>query len=292
MKKIKVGNLKNSKNFAVSCFSVLMCFAFISCGSEETTEDNSIIKPKETTPTPVQEEDPVNENAATLTPSDFLISTDYCNERQALYNQSGYVYELWQSDTLGETCMKINEEGDFYVEWSNINNILSRKGKRPGTTNEVIEYSVQNNFVGNVFFGAYGWWRDRSKAGDISEIVEYYVVEHHSDVYRPSDGGDLVATYFVDGALYELYVIEVFGRPNVYSSGNDDFIQLKSIRVEDSLRDRGTITMKSHFDAWEDAGFPAVDLFEVSMKIEGFAFRPTRNEGNAYLQVEMTTDNN
>jgi len=209
-----------------------------------------------------------------------------CDVKQAVFKHNDYDYELWQSNNVSDACMKTKQNGDFTVSWSTINNTLARKGKRPGVPNQQINYTVNSTFTGNVFYGAYGWWRSEGETG-IESAVEYYVVENYG-VNKPTDGGDLAGIVNSDGADYEVYIIPKYGQPNVY--GINDFTQIKCIRVKDQLRSSGTITMANHFNKWASLGWPAGDLFEVSMKIEGYSNGPEDpTVGQAEITVEMLT---
>ncbi len=212
-----------------------------------------------------------------------------CDVEQAIFKLNDYDYELWQSNTVSDACMKTQKNGDFTVSWSSINNTLARKGKRPGLPNQQINYSVNSTFTGNVFYGAYGWWRTPGETG-IESAVEYYVVENYG-VNKPTDGGDLAGIVNSDGADYEVYIIPKYGQPNVY--GINDFTQIKCIRVKDKLRSSGTITMANHFNKWASLGWPVGDLHEVSMKIEGYSNGPQDpTEGMAKISVDMPTAGN
>lgn len=209
-----------------------------------------------------------------------------CDVKQAVFKHNDYDYELWQSNDVSDACMKTKQNGDFTVSWSTINNTLARKGKRPGVPNQQINYTVNSTFTGNVFYGAYGWWRSEGETG-IESAVEYYVVENYG-VNKPTDGGELAGIVNSDGADYEVYIIPKYGQPNVY--GINDFTQIKCIRVKDKLRSSGTITMANHFNKWASLGWPAGDLYEVSMKIEGYSNGPSDpTEGEAKISVDMAT---
>jgi endo-1,4-beta-xylanase len=86
----------------------------------------------------------------------------------------GYDYELWADK--GTVKMVLENGGNFSCEWSNIGNILCRKGKKLGSTkkyteygNITIEYNATFNPNGNAYLCVYGWSKD--------PLVEYYIVE-------------------------------------------------------------------------------------------------------------------
>lgn len=51
-----------------------------------------------------------------------------CSNEQG--SQGGYIYEYWKDH--GTDCMPLGSGGTFSVEWSNIGNLLARKGLRRG----------------------------------------------------------------------------------------------------------------------------------------------------------------
>ena len=213
-----------------------------------------------------------------------------CVEK-VIFEHDGYTYELWQSDVAAyDGCMTTKNNGDFYVEWTTMFNTLARKGLRPGQPNNTIDFYVNNQFNedGNVFYGAYGWWRNPNETGH-KDLVEYYVVENYG-VNKPTDDMPYFGDIYSDGAMYEIYIGEKTGQPSI-DAQVDNFIQIKAIRKEADLRFTGRINMVNHFNEWAALGYVVDDLFEVSMKIEGFSGSPEDdpNFGNAYLTCNMSS---
>ncbi len=207
-----------------------------------------------------------------------------------IFDHNGYTYELWQSDVaVYDGCMTTKNNGDFYIEWTTMYNTLARKGLRPGQPNNTIDFYVNNQFNedGNVFYGAYGWWRNPSENG-YKDLVEYYVVENYG-VNKPTDNMPYFGDIYSDGAMYEIYIGEKTGQPSI-DAQVDNFTQIKAIRKEADLRFTGTINMVNHFNEWAGLGYVVDDLFEVSMKIEGFSGDPIEdpNFGNAYVTASMS----
>lgn len=215
---------------------------------------------------------------------DYRLSCD----QQDIHTYNGYVYELWQSDDATfDGCMITKNNGDFYVSWTQIRNTLARKGFRPGVPNQEINYFVNNEFSGNVFFGAYGWWRNPGASGH-AQAVEYYVVEDWG-VYRPTDGAPKVGEVTSNGGTYDIYISQKTNQPSVYP-GITNFTQIKCIRKPGQETSSGSITMANHFNAWADEGWPVGDLYEVSMKIEGFSSGPSDpTSGGAYVAATLGT---
>jgi endo-1,4-beta-xylanase len=65
--------------------------------------------------------------------------------------------------------MVLGDSGNFSCTWSNISNILFRKGLRPGTREQVLNFSATYTPNGNSYLAVYGWTKN--------PLVEYYMVE-------------------------------------------------------------------------------------------------------------------
>ncbi|MBN2191274.1 MAG: glycoside hydrolase family 11 protein [Polyangiaceae bacterium] len=198
--------------------------------------------------------------------------TDSCTEpdKTVCNNESnvhcGYTYEYWKDQ--GSGCMTNKSGGGFSVEWSDINNLLGRKGRRPGSRNQVVTYDADYQPNGNSYLCIYGWTRN--------PLVEYYIVDSWGD-WRPPGGEGHVGTVSSDGGTYDLYRIQKTG-PTI--EGDKAFTQYWSVRTE--KRTSGTITVANHFDAWENAGMSMGSLYEVSMCVEGY-----RSSGTADVRMSM-----
>src|SRR5690606_15088156 len=140
--------------------------------------------------------------------------------------------------------------GGFEVEWSGINNLLGRKGLRPGSTNQIVTYSADYNPNGNSYLCVYGW--------TTNPLVEYYIVDSWGS-FRPPGMGH-VGTVSSDGGTYDIYKTLRVEQPSI--EGIQTFEQYWSVRT--SQRTSGTITVKNHFDAWQDNEMVMGSLYEVS----------------------------
>lgn len=87
----------------------------------------------------------------------------------------GYDYEFWK-DYGGSGSMTLNSGGTFTAQWSNVNNILFRKGKKFDQTqthqqigNMSIDFGVNYQPSGNSYLTVYGW--------TVDPLVEYYIVD-------------------------------------------------------------------------------------------------------------------
>lgn len=165
----------------------------------------------------------------------------------------GYTYEYWKDSGNGSLVLKAD---GFSVDWSNINNLLGRKGVRPGTGKEVVTYESNYKPNGNSYLCIYGWFRN--------PLVEYYIVDSWGD-WRPPGGQGLQGSVTCDGGEYDLYKIAKTG-PSI--DGNGPFTQYWSVRKE--KKESGTITVGCHFDAWKAKSMTIGSMYEVSMTVEGY----------------------
>ncbi|MDC0682423.1 MULTISPECIES: glycoside hydrolase family 11 protein [Sorangium] len=178
----------------------------------------------------------------------------------------GYTYEYWKDN--GSGCLVNTNEG-FSVDWSNINNLLGRKGIRPGTKDLVVTYDADYQPNGNSYLTIYGWTKN--------PLVEYYIVDSWGN-WRPPGGEGKMGTVNSDGGTYDIYRTQRVNQPSI--EGNKTFYQFWSVRTQ--KRTSGTITVANHFDAWQKAGMSMGSLYEVSMTVEGY-----QSSGKANVKFSM-----
>lgn len=165
----------------------------------------------------------------------------------------GYTYEYWKDQGTG--TLTLTPEG-FNVDWGNINNLLGRKGRRPGTENLIVNYEANYQPNGNSYLCVYGWTRN--------PLVEYYIVDSWGD-WRPPGGEGHVGTVTSDGGTYDIYRVS---RSGANIDGNGSFSQYWSVRTQ--KKTSGIITVGTHFNAWKNSGMPMGSLYEVSVSVEGY----------------------
>jgi hypothetical protein len=183
--------------------------------------------------------------------------------------QGNYYVEYWKDG--GSGTMTLKDDAGFSCSWSTpSNNILFRKGIRPGAKNEVVVYSA-TGFNPNVvsYLSIYGWFKN--------PLVEYYIIENHGS-YKP--GGAQKGTVESDGSTY---TIHQNSRTGASIEGDKTFQQYWSIRT--SKRNSGTITCANHFAAWEKLGMTIGTFYEVSFNVEGY-----HNSGEADVTAKIGTD--
>lgn len=189
------------------------------------------------------------------------------------------VYEMWQD--YGDACFTPHN-WDVSGKWSNVGNVLVRESLRretdsrgrvtqQPTRNTRIDYNITvNNWSGNVYHGAYGWWSKDGAGKD--DIVEWYVVDSYRDINNPTYGMTPVGSpYRLGRAYYQIYTRQMRNAPSVFA-GSDNFTQVKCVRTTSKDKSaRGGMHLRAHFDKIKSiAGISDKTLFEISYKIEGY----------------------
>ncbi|KAF2750343.1 glycoside hydrolase family 11 protein [Sporormia fimetaria CBS 119925] len=177
-------------------------------------------------PTDIQKRAPTELSARAGTPS----STGTHN---------GFYYSWW-TDGGSDVTYTNGPGGQYSVRWSSGGNFVGGKGWNPGS-DRTINYSGQYNPNGNSYLAVYGWTRN--------PLIEYYVVENFG-TYNPSSGAQRKGTVNADGSNYDLLVSTRNNAPSI--EGTRTFQQFWSVRQQ--KRTGGSVNMKTHFDAWANAG--------------------------------------
>jgi hypothetical protein len=81
--------------------------------------------------------------------------------------QGDYHVEYWKDG--GSGTMTLGEGCNFSCQWGQVNNILFRKGVRPGSREMIVVYEADYNPQGNSYLSIYGWFEN--------PLVEYYIIE-------------------------------------------------------------------------------------------------------------------
>jgi hypothetical protein len=181
--------------------------------------------------------------------------------------QGGYWYEYWKDGGTG--TMVLGDGCNFTCEWGSVNNILFRKGVRPGSKKQIITYTADYKPTGNSYLSIYGWFKN--------PLVEYYIIESYG-TYKP--GGGSKGTVVTDSGTY---TIHQNSRTGASIEGNKTFQQYWSIRQ--TKRTSGVITFGNHFDAWEKLGMTIGSFYEVSFNVEAYQ----SGGGSADVKVVMDT---
>lgn len=184
--------------------------------------------------------------------------------------QGDYHVEYWKdggsgSMTLGAGC-------DFSCQWGQVNNILFRKGIRPGSKEVIVSYSADYKPQGNSYLSLYGWFDD-------NPLVEYYIIESYGTWNPASDGSRTKhGSIESDSGTYDLFENSRTGES---IRGYTTFKQYWSIRKK--KRTSGIITCANHFAAWEKAGIKVGKFYEVSFNVEAYQ----SPGGQATVEVKM-----
>lgn len=195
-----------------------------------------------------------------------------CTEADKTVSSNGtgkhcnYTYEYWKDSGTG--TLTLTKDG-FNVSWSGINDLLGRKGIRPGSGDLVVNYSADYKPNGNSYLCIYGWTK--------SPLVEYYIVDSWGN-WRPPGGQGRVGSVTTDGGTYDVYKIAKTG-PNI-ENNNGAFTQYWSVRTD--KKTSGTITIANHFNAWKGLSMPMGSFYEVSMTVEGY-----QSSGSANVKFTM-----
>lgn len=198
-------------------------------------------------------------------PSGSCTEADKAVSSNGTGKHCGYTYEYWKDS--GNGTLTLTKDG-FDVNWSGINDLLGRKGIRPGSANLVVNYSADYQPSGNSYLCIYGWTK--------SPLVEYYIVDSWGS-WRPPGGQGKVGSVSSDGGTYEVYKISKNG-PSI--EGNGAFTQYWSVRTD--KKTSGTITINNHFTAWKGLNMPMGSFYEVSMTVEGY-----QSSGKASVKFTM-----
>jgi len=197
--------------------------------------------------------------------------TSTCTEASKTVSNNGtgkhcnYTYEYWKDSGNGTLTLKSD---GFSIDWSGVNDLLGRKGIRPGSGNLVVNYDANYQPSGNSYLCIYGWTRN--------PLVEYYIVDSWG-TWRPPGGQGHVGTVTSDGGTYDIYKISKTG-PSI--DGNGAFTQYWSVRT--AKKTSGIITIANHFAAWKTNGMPMGSFYEVSMTVEGY-----QSSGKADVKFTM-----
>ncbi|MBN1758157.1 MAG: glycoside hydrolase family 11 protein [Chitinispirillaceae bacterium] len=184
--------------------------------------------------------------------------------------QGDYHVEYWKDG--GSGTMTLKEGCNFSCQWGQVNNILFRKGVRPGSRDEIIVYEADYKPQGNSYLSIYGWFEN--------PLVEYYIIESWGS-WKPPNDKTVRKTFQSDGGEY---TVHSNSRTGASIKGNTTFQQYWSVRKE--KRTSGTITCANHFKAWQDAGLSIGTFYEVSFNVEAYQ----SPGGQADVVVTIGTD--
>jgi len=235
-----------------------------------------------------------------------------------IQNCDGYDYELWNQNNKGTVSQKITggksnpNGGTFEATWNGTENILTRAGKKWGSNstttpknagNISIEFEATWTSGDNVkMLGIYGWAyypsgsnptkAENGQSTSFTNQIEYYIIQDRGS-YNAASGGTNSKKYgsgTIDGIVYDFYIADRINQPDL-SGGNGNFKQYFSVpQSTSSHRQKGTVSVSKHFEAWEKAGMKYMDcrLYEVAMKVESYTGSAT-GKGSANVTKNILT---
>lgn len=228
-----------------------------------------------------------------------------------IQNCDGYDYELWNQNNKGTVSQKITGGksnplgGTFEATWSGTENILTRAGKKWGSSstttpktagNITIDFEATWSSGDNVkMMGVYGWayYPQANIPSGFSNQIEYYIIQDRGS-YNPatsSTNSKKFGSGTIDGILYDFWTADRINQPDL-SGGNGTFKQYFSVpQSTSSHRQKGMISVSKHFEAWEAAGMKFMDcrLYEVAMKIESYTGPSAGGNGSAKVSKNILT---
>lgn len=230
-------------------------------------------------------------------------------------NCNGIDYELWNQNNKGTVSMKITggstnpNGGTFEATWNGTENILTRAGKKWGSNstttpkalgNISLDFEATWSSGDNVkMLGVYGWAyypsgsnptkTEKGQSTSFSNQIEYYIIQDRGS-YNPASSGKKYGESTIDGIIYEFWIADRINQPDL-SGGNGTFKQYFSVpKSTSSHRQKGTISVSKHFEAWDKAGMKMMDcrLYEVAMKVESYTGSAT-GKGSANVTKNLLT---
>ncbi|KAK0127353.1 Endo-1,4-beta-xylanase 4 [Cadophora gregata f. sp. sojae] len=165
-------------------------------------------------------------------------------------------YFSWWTDNGAQATYTNGPAGQYSITWSGNGNLVGGKGWMPGASNRVIKYTGSYKPNGNSYLAVYGWTKN--------PLIEYYIVESFG-TYNPSSGATKKGTVVADGDTYDIYQSTRTNQPSII--GTATFQQYWSVRR--NKRSSGSVTVATHFKAWNSLG----------MKLGAFDYQIVATEG-------------
>jgi len=192
---------------------------------------------------------------------------------------NGMDYEYWKDSGNGK--MLITEKADngsFFCEWSNSNEIMFRSGKRyykrDQTHSQIgnisLKFDVSYSSNGLTYLAVYGW--------TVDPLVEWYIVEHFIS-HNPKRDFTRIGTLDADGDEYQLYHFRRINKPTILGYCTN-FEQYWSVRTTGRMT--GTVDVSRHFRAWEELGLSMGRIAEINLTVESIL-----SSGNAEIRTNI-----
>nr|WP_294898785.1 glycoside hydrolase family 11 protein [uncultured Pedobacter sp.] len=172
-------------------------------------------------------------------------SVDATETANSGYN-GGYWYGHYQSEANGTVNFSMGDGGNFDIQWSNYDgNFVVGKGWEHGDPARKLGYNCGIfDMQGGGVLAYYGWSK--------SPLIEYYVNEKWGNG-RPVGNGNLIYSYWSDGALYDLYEDNRYNAPSIV--GLADFHQVCATRrTQAPTGENMHINFTNHTWNWRNNG--------------------------------------
>lgn len=230
-------------------------------------------------------------------------------------NYKGIDYELLIQNNKGNVSMKptgsntSREGGTFEAKWSGTDGLLVCAGNKWDANSSKKISSLRNvslEFEATLTSNDAGKWLgicgyidnpkkkvptkpDLGQGGPIpifNHKIEYFIIQDRSES-NPATAGTNPRKYgegTIDGIVYEFWVCDKI--IHTFAVRNNNFRQCFSIpKNTTSHRQSGTVSISSHFEAWEKAGIPIMEcnLYEISLKVES---NSRASDGKGEIQVK------
>ena len=176
---------------------------------------------------------------AAFVPGTAHAATQICNNQTG--TNGGYFYSMW-SNGSGSACINLNG-GSYTTSYSGIGDFVAGVGWSTGSSATVTFTGSLSANGGTTLLSLYGW--------TTNPLVEYYIEENY--VGSPNTAGTYLGQMTSDGGTYNLYEHQQVNQPCI--TGNScTFEQYLAIRT--STTTSGTITVSNFINAWKSHGLP------------------------------------
>ncbi|KAK7188226.1 hypothetical protein DPSP01_001773 [Paraphaeosphaeria sporulosa] len=168
---------------------------------------------------------------------------------------NGYYYSFW-TDGGSDVTYTNGAAGSYSVKWASGGNFVGGKGWQTGSARN-INYKGTYQPNGNSYLAIYGW--------TTNPLIEYYIVENFG-TYDPSSAATVKGSVTADGSSYKIATTTRTNAPSIV--GTSTFQQYWSVR--NNKRSSGTVTTKTHFDAWAKMGLKLGTHNYQIVAVEGY----------------------
>lgn len=177
-------------------------------------------------------------------------------------------YEQWSESGHGGT-LTVWGNGTFKAVWTSVSNYIVRVGYKYGdngvsyeSKNHVADYNyVKTGVASDSYIGAYGW--------TVNPLTEWYIVDDwYGTTVSEASLGQAKGTYILDGDTYTIYYRQMTQVPSILGDKHD-FLQIHCVRAHS--RQKGRLSLSSHFKEIEQSGLSFGNLYEVGIGFDVYS---------------------